>query len=288
MTPREKWLKRRRELLTASDVAAVLGYDEYKGPLAVWANKVHGIEEESTRAMRNGSYMEKFISDEYADERQVGLVDPGDYEIAVHPDIPWLGATLDRECSMVVAPAYGFGATELKAISPRTCTAKQWVECPPQKYIIQNQIQMACAGMLWGTLVAWIGGADLVWYDHLRDDDFLPAIMPHLEEFWGYVQRKEPPPDTSPGINIVAKSIWTETNGGTIEMFDYLEKADLWEYSAEQRRYWNKQEPLQQGQIRIAMENNSFGLLGDGSYLKRKANKNGQIRLRRVRPGEMR
>lgn len=282
MTPHEKWLKRRRGLLTASDAAAVLGYDKFKGPLAVWANKVHGVDSEVSRPMRFGSFVEDFIDSEYEIESGYSLHDPGDFEISIHPDVPWLGATLDRECR---TPDNGTGAVELKAISPRTCTAQQWVECPPQGYILQNQVQMACAEMLWGTLVAFIGGADLVWYDHLRDDELLASMYPLLDEFWGYVQRKEPPPDTIPGINIVAKRTWTETDGGTVQMEEYAELADKWEYHKEQKREHTKEEMSLQGQLRVKIENKSFGMLGDGTYLERKQFKDGRINLKRVRPG---
>lgn len=286
MTPHEKWLKRRRELLTASLIAAVLGYDKFKGPLAVWAWLVHGVQDEASRPMRFGSFVEQFIADEYEVERGVKLADPGDYEITIHPDIPWLGATLDRVCvDKDAVTIKGVGAVELKAISPRTCRPQQWVECPPQGYIIQNQVQMACAGMLWGTLVAFIGGVDLVWYDHLRDDELLESIYPHLEEFWWHVQNKVPPPDTSPGINIVAKRTWTDTDGGTVQMEEYATLADKWEYSKEQKREHTKEEMSLQGQLRVPIGNKSFGMLGDGTYLERKQSKDGRINLKRMRPG---
>jgi len=40
---RDRWLARRRELVTASDVPAILGEDPHRGPLAVWAAKIGAI-----------------------------------------------------------------------------------------------------------------------------------------------------------------------------------------------------------------------------------------------------
>jgi putative phage-type endonuclease len=292
MTPYQKWLKRRREILGASDAAAVLGLDRYRGKLKVWANKVHGIETVETRPMRYGSYMEDFISDEYEMETGRDLANPGDFEITMHPDIKYIGATLDRTAignSPTPAPADGLGATELKALSSQGCTVEQWNDSPPIGYQIQLQIQIACMQAFWGTLVAWIDGANLVWTDFLRDDELLELIYPELDEFWWHVKKKIPPIDDAKNALEVSKKIYRKINGTTIQLTDSdRKKADAWEHAGERRNYWTKEEKELQGQLRFTMEDNSFGDLQDGTYLQRKViqQKDGRehVRMSRIRP----
>src|SRR5687767_8539180 len=93
---RERWLAERRELLTASDVAAVLGVDPRRSPLSVYAEKRGLLEVAETPWMRWGRRVEGAIAEAYADETGRPVRDLG-LEIQRHPDVPWLGATLDRQ-----------------------------------------------------------------------------------------------------------------------------------------------------------------------------------------------
>ena len=73
-----------------------LGVSEYATPLDVYMSKVHGTQPDETRAMRRGRVLEPFIASEYALETGRHVTDPGATEILYHPDLPMLGATLDR------------------------------------------------------------------------------------------------------------------------------------------------------------------------------------------------
>lgn len=153
MSRREDWLEQRRKLVTASDAAAILGLDDWRSPFEVYAEKVEGYVRERTGAMRRGVRHEAAIALDYADEtgREVYGRDP--YEIAIHPEHRWLGATLDRTCAgndEHPAPREGPGALELKMVN--AANAPEWREEPPTGYQIQNQIQMACAGLAWGSV----------------------------------------------------------------------------------------------------------------------------------------
>ena len=108
-SPRDQWLARRRELITASDVAAILGEDQRRGPLAVWCSKTGAIEADENEAMIRGRDFEDAIARTYHRQtgRPVGALP--DYEIAIHPALPWLGATLDRRTASKFMYTYQFG-----------------------------------------------------------------------------------------------------------------------------------------------------------------------------------
>jgi putative phage-type endonuclease len=222
-TDREQWLAQRRTLVMASEAAAILGLDPYRGPLSVYAEKVEGLSVEETKMMRWGRRVEGAISEGYEEETGRKVVDRGPYTIDVHPDIPWLGATLDRDVVEVSEKeplpvgAAGPGAAEFKAVAG--FKAKDWREQPPDHFLIQLQIQLACTGRQWGSLCALLGGLTLAWRDILRHERFLAAALPKLEEFHLRVKRRDPPPaDGSEGTAAAIKRLWPDESGETIDL----------------------------------------------------------------------
>jgi putative phage-type endonuclease len=277
MTTEKAWLKERRKRLQASEVAAVLGYDTRFGPLAVWASKVNGYEIETNRAMRRGHFMEPFIAREYELDTGRPVRDLGDYEIVKHPDVPFLGATLDRitdssrDCP---APRDGEGPLELKTVN--TFGSKSdWAQNSPVSYQVQLQTQISCLGAKWGSLCGLTSGADLPWADFELDEELMRAIMPHLEKFWWHVKKQVPPKDTSPKSLIVAKRTWADGDGSTLT-WDSQEIADLvdrWESAKLERNRHKKEVDSLESQIRQHLGPASFGALADGTIVSKELRK---------------
>jgi putative phage-type endonuclease len=272
---REDWLKERRTLLTASDCAAVLGVDPRRGPLAIYAAKVGGIEMEETWWMRWGRRVEGAIAEGYAEETGRHVVDLGALEIQRHPDIPWLGATLDRVTHGSVQTPTPQGVLSAAMAVPLELKAqgmqrkREWRDDPPLEYVIQLQIQMSCTSAQWGSLCALLGGMTIVWQDILRNDDFLRAALPRLEEFWLRVQRREPPDaDGLSGTTEAIKRLWPTDSGETIALdHEALELADALESEMIAQRACGERVGALENKLRARLGSASYGALPDGTLL---------------------
>lgn len=286
---RTEWLRARRKLIGASDVGAILGVDPYRGPLAVYASKLDLVRDEETPAMRWGRKAEALVAEAYGEESGRPVLMPA-ARIVVHPDVPFVGASLDRVtsgCEQSPAPLVYDGpcgsrhCAEVGAHShpvPLECkvvgfyNATQWKEEPPLQYVVQVQFQMACTGAKWASLAAMFGWPPRpAWVDIERNDDFINAALPKLEEFWRRVERADPPPpDTLPSTSDVIKKLWPADTGDTIHLDgDALALVDRWE-TAKARRLQLKNEGEEEeleNQLRFLMRDATTGMLPDGTSL---------------------
>jgi len=181
------------------------------------------------------------------------------------------------------------GPLELKSVDPYGAKIRpeEWREQPPLHFQIQLQIQMACTGAMWGSLAGLFPGYQLSYCDLERDDGFLEAAFPVLEEFWDRVQRKDPPPfDSLPGTLDVVKRMYSGESGKTIAMNDdQLDIADLWESAKTRRNSANKDVKILETALRAELKDATFGALKDGTLLSLKTTvRNGYT----VKPTEFR
>ena len=268
----QQWRAARRELITASDAAAILGVDPHRGPLAVYAEKVGGVETEETLPMARGRRFEEVIAQEYVEQTRRAVIAQRKWEISIHPDVPWLGATLDR----VVASASGApdplgdpaseGPLQIKMALG---SAAEWKEDPPLGYVIQVQVEIACFRARWGALCALVGAGPLKTHDLKRDDDFMSAALPKLEAFrWAVEHRVPPPADALAGTTSAIRRLWPRDDGETVA----LTREDLpvvreWERAREREAEAEKAAQLGDNKLRARLGTAAFGALPDGSYL---------------------
>lgn len=259
----ENWIRERKEMLTASDVAAVLGVDPRHGPLAVYEQKITGWSMRDTAWLKFGRDVEGAIGNLYEHETMRSVSDLGAYHISRHPDIPWLGATLDR---VVEVDAKGRGALELKHVGDFS-RKDQWVDDPPLNYQIQLQIQMACAGLTWGSLAGMFPGYQLGYRDFSFDAEMFQNIVPVLEKFWHRVKTKNPPPaDVLPNTLDVVKRIYSAEDGETVDL-DCQDLVDEWETEKSTVSVSTKRKKELEILIRDKMQNATFGRLSDKTFL---------------------
>ena len=270
-TDREQWLMRRREGVGASEVAAILGFDPSRDALSVYAEKIGVLEVEETPLMRWGKRVEDAIAEGYAEETGRLVTNPGAFEIARHPDLPILGATLDREtegCERSPAPAKGKGALEIKAVN--AFAASEWKEEPPLHNQIQLQIQIGCKGLAWGSLSALIGGLKIAWQDIARNQAFLDFALPEIESFWLCVKRREPPvvKEAKAATWDAIKALYPSDNGlGVVLPEDALGIVTEWEQYRAVRLESAKREDNAKAQLLQLIGPAASGLLPDGRAL---------------------
>lgn len=295
-TVREQWLARRRELITASDVAAIIGVDRFRTPSDVYADKLGLGAFEETEAMRWGRRLEPSIAEAYADATQRDVVAEPEYHIAIHPDIPWLGATLDRGVLPTdtgePAPALGRGALELKA----TEFAAQWTDDPPVPYVVQLTIQMACTSRQWGSLAAFVSlFQPVVWVDRVFDRELFDLIVPRLEVFRHAVLTKTPPRNDPEWFSRAAlRKIFPSDDGTAVALdHDALAVVELWEEARRIESEARIERESAEDELRARLGPASLGYLPDGTTLTLKTTAETEIKsytraafrtLRRFRP----
>lgn len=202
------WLNARRKGIGGSDMAAILGLDPYRTPLAVYLDKVGELpdDDEQSEAMEWGNRLEAAVAggalDRIADDVEERLTMRRSHRILAHPDRPYLLANVDRT---VHGHPDGPGVLECKTTG--TWTAKAWEDDDPDhlptKYIIQQQHYLDVLGWSHGWVAVLIGGNRLR-VEHIRRDDQLIAGLHQVaEEFWQRVVDGHPPPVTAADHNLV-------------------------------------------------------------------------------------
>jgi putative phage-type endonuclease len=158
---RASWLAYRSEpgayRIGASAVGAILGVSGWTSPTDVWMQHQDGYTApEPSAAMLDGIAFEPIAIQLYA-ERTGLRVETHPYRVLLHPDAPWLGATLDGLAhdagDLVVvevktdrtpgaATAWPIDGARVDVVdldSPETCPI-------PPAYWLQVQTQLACSG----------------------------------------------------------------------------------------------------------------------------------------------
>jgi putative phage-type endonuclease len=92
-----EWLAARRQGVTASEIAVVMGLSPYDSPFALYHRKRGDLPDvEDSDAMERGRVLEPYIADRFAKLHPEFIVDGDGRHLYAHPDRPWQMATPDR------------------------------------------------------------------------------------------------------------------------------------------------------------------------------------------------
>jgi predicted phage-related endonuclease len=294
---RTEWLKLRREMVTASDVAAILGFGAHKTALDVYVEKVMGTEMDENDLLLMGRALEDGIAKIY--EMKTGnKIVAGGYDIVldfvrpdmpwwggkeilsgggkddilffVHPDIPWLGATPDR-----IVEFEGIINGPLECKHAGFYQRDEWQDGPPDWVVIQNQIQQSCMKASCGAFCGVVGGSEIHYGDIEFKSDFMEAAYPVLDEFHQRVKNKNPPPVENHRHLKAMKALHPLDNGATIKLNDsFTAMANELEQAKENIKGLVKYKDELEAKLREAIGDNTFGLLSDKTILSLKTTEN--------------
>lgn len=192
-------------------------------------------------------------------------IQPLDYTLYRHEELPWLGATPD---GLIHDPVRGIGAIEAKNVGEYN--AHEWREELPLRVQVQTQHQMLCMGASYAVIVGLIGGNRLVYREIPRHDRFIGAMLPRLRDFWGYVERwpthqELPPIDGSEATARALARLYAKCNGDEtslspqfVGVFDELQTI-----KAEQKKLKERRTALE-NQVKAALGKAETGWLPDG------------------------
>lgn len=258
---RAEWLRERQSVIGASDAAAIfgVGYAD-QNPVTVWHSKIEGKptdDPKKAKLFRIGKLMEPSLRLIFADETGLPCDPAGEFTIYRHPDVPFVGATLD---AITVHDEYGWCPVELKNVS--NFARREWDDGQtPLKFQVQVQQQLAVTGATHGFLLGLVGGNEPIVKVIERNEAFIEALLAKLDEFWAFVKAKEMPPlDDSLATAKVLAKLWPEDNGRTVfgpdESVEWaidlqLAKAAIKEFDA----------------VATAAENKIKAAIGEATYL---------------------
>lgn len=195
---REAWLAARRQHITSTDVAAIMGLEGAWGsPIQVFLEKKELLEKGKTPTwLEAGVRLQKPILDWYADRRQVAILHEDPYALTIHPDHSVLAASLDARWWDLVAERPG------RVVDAKNVRIKGdgWGEegsaDVPDRYYVQLHVQMECTGEReLADLATLFAGADPAFFEVPYDRETADGCIYAAERFWeDHVLRDVPPP----------------------------------------------------------------------------------------------
>lgn len=197
------WLKGRQTGIGGSEIAAIVGLNQYTTPMQIWESKVNPIEDNSTnKPMYWGNVLEEVVAKEYA--KRTGYKVQRVNTQMRHPDFQFAIANIDRAIvnhaiSGTVRWKDGKLSTDriLECKTANGFAAKQWGEAGsdqvPDSYLIQCQWYLGITGASICDLAVLIGGQDFRIYTINRDDELIADLLQQGAAFWELVKNNIAP-----------------------------------------------------------------------------------------------
>lgn len=153
-----EWLARRHDLITATDIGAILGVDPWRSEGDVARSKTATDETPPSIAMRVGSQLEPLVAELWAEA--TGRVVERWGELVVHPEIDWAGATPDYRSGGEIVECKWSGNLRL------------WADGLPEHVEAQVRWQLGVTGLSVAHVAALVG------------TDLQRHVVAHDERIW--------------------------------------------------------------------------------------------------------
>lgn len=259
------WLTERRTMIGASESPAILGCGyANESAWTVYARKIGEADEQAEcEAFEWGHAIQPIALKMFSKRTGIKVDDLGPFAIQRHPDMPWIGATLDG-----IATVDGRRAV-VEAKNVGQYNARDWAdedEPPPLRVQVQIAHQMLAADADIGFAVACVGGNKLAWRRIDRNRRFEAVLIERLAAFWRCVDTRTPPKvDGSIATAKALAALWPGDDGEEVYLpaeaaeWDAAlvkAKADKKDAEAREREASNK--------LRAAIQDGAFGVLPSG------------------------
>lgn len=217
--PKEKWLSFRKQGITGTDAACIVGMNPWKSAFEVYQDKISDdiLEIEDNEAMRQGRDLEEYVAQRFIEE--TGLKVRRANAIFQSDEYPFMLADFDR---LIVGMGAGL---ECKTVSPYG--ADKWSNGKiPVHYQLQCQHYMAVSGAKSWFIAALVFGKELIIREIKRDDDLTNTLIKIEEAFWNnnILGRVMPDPDgTKKCSEEIAKMYYRSDSEKTVSLIGYDE-----------------------------------------------------------------
>lgn len=211
---REDWLKERRKSLGGSDVAAVLGMNEYCSRYTLYCDKKGKLpEKEDSEAMRIGRDLEEYVAKRFTEK--TGKKVRRENAIIRNPEMPYLHANVDRV--LIGEDA----VLECKTVSALNLKHYKNGEYPDRFYAQCCEYMLVC-GFKKAYLAVLVLGKGFYVFEIERDEAELSALNDACKEFWKLVENDTPPAaDGDASTSETLTTLYPESNGETVNLFGF-------------------------------------------------------------------
>ena len=215
---RDQWLQVRKGGIGSSDAAAAVGLNPYKSQLELWMEKTGQDEQlpkvdpqDESSPLYWGTLLEPIVAAHYT--RRTGNKVRRVNAVLQHPTEPWMLANLDRE--VIGTPAVQILECKTAGING----ARLWKDGVPEYVQLQVMHQLAVTGSRAADVAVLIGGQDLQVHRIERDEALIANLMALERQFWGHVQRCEPPPaDGSDSADVALRALYPRDSGQSLDL----------------------------------------------------------------------
>jgi putative phage-type endonuclease len=264
---RSEWLAARQFGIGASESAAIFGLapDGRESAYSLWAKKAGlvSFEDSENEYLKAGELFEEPIAQLY--QWKTGHLlwtPPTPFCIVQHPRLPFLTATIDRWI-IEAQGRDGRGDLEIKNVGAYN---SDWKDEVPLYVQAQVQHQLACTDLRWAAIAALVGGNRMETVYVERNEDFIAELEARAVEFWGRVERKDPPPaDGSEATAKTLKRLHPDDDGSTVELDEStLVLVEELELAKARKSAAEKDAKDADNKLRALIGKATFGKLTDG------------------------
>jgi putative phage-type endonuclease len=259
----DRWLGERLSMIGASESPALF-YEGYKNesPYTLYKRKIGELpsqSDEENEALEWGREIQPVVLKMFTKRTGIEVEDLGPFTIQRHPNLPFIGATLD-------GLAYVDGRKAVvEAKNVGQYRAAEWADdLPPLRVQVQVAHQMLAAGADLGFTAACIGGNKLVWQRIERNEKFEATLIQVLTDFWRCVETRTPPPvDGSIATAKALAALYPKDDGGTAVLpAEAAEWDKLLTDAKEQIKELEAIKVAAENKLKAAIGDNSFGEVG--------------------------
>lgn len=255
----DNWLGERLTMIGASESPALF-YEGYKNesPWTLYQRKIGELpshDDDDNEALEWGREIQPVVLKMFTKRTGIAVEDLGPFTIQRHPELPFIGATLDG-----LAYVDGLKAV-VEAKNVGQYRAAEWADdLPPLRVQVQVQHQILAAGADLGFSAACVGGNKLQWRRIERNERFQATLIKVLSDFWQCVLTRTPPPvDGSLATAKAIAALYPRDDGATAVLPP--EAAD-WD-----RELCEAKETIKKAEaVKVAAENKLKAAIGEASF----------------------
>lgn len=216
----EQWHEERQKAIGGSEIGAILGYNNYTSPYAVYAQKL-GIGErfKGNIATEVGTVLEPYIRKKFP-----GLVQLKDQVEAIVYEIPYI--LKSKEYTFASANLDGvveidgeYSVLEIKTASEMSGDKWEGEEIP-DSYYFQVQWYLAVTGWKQAYICYLIGNRKMDYKVIPRNDDVINSMMSYANDFWNNHILAKQPPEFSWNDTDAIKELYPKQNEGEVIELD--------------------------------------------------------------------
>lgn len=253
---REAWLEVRRQGIGSSDAAAILGEDDWRGPLHVYLDKTgEHTDDDAGEAAYWGTVLEEPIARRFEEKSGIKVLPtPG---TLANRERRWQQANVDRLTD---------DGGQLECKSTSVYNASKWTEGEtPARVFVQVQHQLAVNGLPHSHTACLIGGQQFRWLTIERDEEFIGYLNELEAKFWEQVtERQVPDPGGLDVTKRLLERMYGARKGATVEIDPVAFFTAQTEYWAAHRRMKDAELDKEHAgnQLRALLGENEIGTVG--------------------------